>query len=69
MSLAFAAVYEMLEWLTAEVVALEAALAFLGSQGDVIDAQKDGALAGIGAVLGLGATALAEARSRAGDLV
>lgn len=62
--LAFSEFYEILEWATAEVVSPEAALAFLGTQGDVFDAQKDSALAGIGALLGLAATALARAGSK-----
>ena len=45
------AVYETMEWITAEVVSPEAAMAFLGVQGDVFDAQKDHTLALIGAVI------------------
>lgn len=44
-------VYELIEWLAAMVVSPEAALAFLGTQGDVFDAQKDSALALIGAAV------------------
>lgn len=42
--IALGEMYEIIEWLTASIVAPEAALAFLGSQGDVFDAQKDIAL-------------------------
>jgi putative membrane protein len=42
--------YEIIEWLAAMLVSPEAALAFLGTQGDVFDAQKDSALAAIGAI-------------------
>jgi putative membrane protein len=42
--------YEVLEWLVATVVSPEAALAYLGTQGDAFDAQKDTALAMCGAV-------------------
>jgi putative membrane protein len=45
------AVYETMEWVTAEVVSPEAAMAFLGVQGDVFDAQKDHTLALIGGLI------------------
>ncbi len=47
--LAISAVYELIEWLTA-VLAQEAAVAFLGTQGDVWDTQWDMFLALTGAV-------------------
>jgi putative membrane protein len=50
-TLAFSAVYEVVEWLTAVLVAPEAGDAFLGAQGDPFDAVKDMALAGTGALL------------------
>jgi putative membrane protein len=50
--LAFSALYELIEWLTA-VSQGEAAEAFLGTQGDVWDTQKDMATALVGAVLAL----------------
>jgi putative membrane protein len=43
------AIYEMIEWLVAIVVSPEAAYAFLGTQGDPFDAQKDAAAALAGA--------------------
>jgi putative membrane protein len=49
-TLSLSAVYELIEWGTAEVVSPGAGLAFLGSQGDVWDAQKDMLAAGIGAL-------------------
>ncbi len=52
-ALAFSAVYEIIEWLVAAKVSPEAGLAFLGSQGDVWDAQKDMLLAGSGALLAM----------------
>ncbi len=52
--LAFSSIYEMIEWLAALVISPEAALAFLGTQGDVFDAQKDTLLAAAGTLLGLG---------------
>lgn len=45
---ALSAIYEIIEWRTAANVDLSAGLAFLGSQGDIWDAQKDMLMAGIG---------------------
>ena len=50
--LAFSALYELIEWLTA-VLSGEAAEDFLGTQGDVWDTQTDMATALVGAVLAL----------------
>jgi putative membrane protein len=49
--LAFSCVYELLEWAIAVVFGGDLGIAYLGSQGDVWDAQKDMALAGLGAVI------------------
>lgn len=46
-------IYETIEWLVAIIVSPEAAMAFLGTQGDVFDAQKDATLAMIGSLLAL----------------
>ena len=51
LTLAFSAIYEIIEWITAANVDASAGIAFLGSQGDIWDAQKDMAMAGIGAVM------------------
>jgi len=48
--------YETIEWAVAMIISPEAAMAFLGTQGDVFDAQKDSTLAVVGAVLGLALT-------------
>jgi putative membrane protein len=56
LTLAFSALYEIIEWLAAVKVNPEAGLAFLGAQGDVWDAQKDMGLAGLGAVLAMAIT-------------
>lgn len=48
--LAFSAMYELIEWSVAAITGA-AAEAFLGTQGDVWDSQKDMALAFIGAIL------------------
>jgi putative membrane protein len=46
-----AAAYEVLEWLVAVIVDPSAGIAFLGTQGDVWDAQKDMGLALLGAAM------------------
>jgi putative membrane protein len=53
-------IYELIEWLAAVIVAPELGNAFLGTQGDDFDSQKDHALALGGALLTLGITRLAE---------
>jgi putative membrane protein len=53
LTFAFSAVYELIEWWTARNVPIELGLAFLGSQGDVWDAQKDMGLAGLGAIIAM----------------
>jgi putative membrane protein len=50
---ALSSIYEIIEWLAATVAAPEVGLAFLGTQGDVWDAQKDMLLAGTGAILAM----------------
>ena len=55
---ALSGLYEIIEWSAAEILAPERALAFLGTQGDVFDGQKDAALAFLGAVVALAATGL-----------
>ena len=45
---AFAGFYEVIEWIAASVVDPEAGATFLGTQGDIWDAQKDMALAIVG---------------------
>lgn len=50
---AMAGIYELIEWQTAVRVNPEAGLAFLGTQGDVWDAQKDMGLAILGAFISL----------------
>ncbi len=48
----FSAIYEIIEWQAAKNVDPAAGLAFLGSQGDIWDAQKDMLLAIVGACIG-----------------
>ena len=50
LTFALAAIYEIIEWLAAITVDPAAGLAFLGSQGDIWDAQKDMLMAGLGAL-------------------
>jgi putative membrane protein len=52
-SLSLSAVYELFEWWTAEIVSPGAGLAFLGTQGDVWDAQKDMLAAAVGALMAM----------------
>ena len=62
LTLAFSAIYEIIEWITALSVDPSAGLAFLGAQGDVWDAQKDMLLAGIGSVIAMIVTMFIRAR-------
>ena len=65
-SLAFSAGYEISEWIVAEIVSPEAAYAYLGTQGDLFDAQKDAAFAATGTMLSLALTAVLERRRGSG---
>ncbi len=47
-------IYELIEWGAAEFFGGDLGVAFLGSQGDAWDAQKDMALATLGALISLG---------------
>ena len=49
----FSSFYEILEWGAAKILSPDTAMAYLGTQGDVFDAQKDMLLALAGAVLAL----------------
>ena len=49
--LAIAAFWELLEWWIALIVASDVGMAFLGSQGDIWDAQWDMFLALVGAMV------------------
>ena len=57
-TLAFSAFFEIIEWIVAEVVGGELAIEYLGSQGDVWDAQKDILAATLGAIICMIITAL-----------
>ena len=58
--------YEIIEWLAAANVDPAAGLAFLGSQGDVWDAQKDMTMAGFGALVAMVIIALINLRYQVG---
>jgi putative membrane protein len=51
--MSFSGMYELIEWLVADVFFPSEGVAYLGSQGDVWDAQKDMGLAFIGAILAM----------------
>lgn len=57
LTFALSAIYEIVEWLTAVTVDAAAGIAFLGTQGDIWDAQKDMLLAGVGAIIAMGVVA------------
>ncbi|MCP4467312.1 MAG: DUF2238 domain-containing protein [Halieaceae bacterium] len=54
--LAFSAVYEIIEMVAAVIVSPELGAAYLETQGDEWDAQKDAALAFAGAIVAMGIT-------------
>jgi putative membrane protein len=61
-TLSTSGLYELIEWAAAEFFGGELGAAFLGAQGDVWDAQKDMALAGLGALIAMLITAAINAR-------
>ncbi|MBI3546068.1 MAG: DUF2238 domain-containing protein [Gammaproteobacteria bacterium] len=50
--------FELIEWAVAEIFGGELGMAYLGTQGDVWDAQKDMALASLGALISMLVTAV-----------
>ena len=58
--IATSASYELIEWLVAVVFTPDWAEQFLGQQGDIFDAQKDTALATVGAVFSISIMALTD---------
>jgi putative membrane protein len=54
--------YELIEWLAAEVVGGDLGQAYLGTQGDIWDAHKDMALASLGALISMCIAALVNRR-------
>ena len=61
--LAFSAVYEVLEVIAAMIVSPELGNAYLGTQGDEWDAQKDAFLALLGSIIAMGVTRLRAGRA------
>ena len=59
-TLAFSAIYEIIEMLVAVVIAPSAGEAYLGTQGDIWDGQWDMGLAVIGSAIAVGCTLIAE---------
>ena len=51
--MALSMLYELIEWLAATIVGGDLGMAYLGTQGDVWDAQKDMGLAALGACFGM----------------
>jgi putative membrane protein len=58
MTMSWSALYELIEWAAALVFGGETGMAYVGTQGDEWDAQKDMCLAGGGALLAMVLTAL-----------
>ncbi|HTE05882.1 MAG TPA: DUF2238 domain-containing protein [Planctomycetota bacterium] len=52
-TLSISSMYEIMEWVVAALVSPDSGTAFLGTQGDVWDAQKDMAIALVGAALSM----------------
>jgi putative membrane protein len=62
LTLSTSAVFELFEWAAAELFGGDLGIAYLGSQGDMWDAQKDMALAGLGAAIAMTVTILVNRR-------
>jgi len=54
LTLSTSMIYELIEWAAAEFFGGELGMAYLGTQGDIWDAHKDMALAGLGATIAIG---------------
>ncbi len=63
-TLSTSALYELMEWGAAEFFGGDLGAAYLGTQGDIWDAQKDMALAALGAVIAMAVTALVNRKAR-----
>jgi len=61
LTMSLSVLYELIEWVAALIFGGDLGTAFLGTQGDEWDAQKDMALAGAGALCGMLATAACNA--------
>jgi putative membrane protein len=61
-TISFSALYELLEWGVAVIFGGDTATTYLGTQGDVWDAQKDMALASLGGLIAMCVTAAVHGR-------
>jgi putative membrane protein len=59
LTISLGAFYELIEWAVADVFFPAQGMAYLGTQGDIWDAQKDIAIAMVGAMITMGVVALA----------
>ena len=64
LTMSTSALFELLEWLAAELFGGDLGVAYLGTQGDVWDAHKDMALASLGALIAMSVTAFLTSRNR-----
>lgn len=64
LTMSTSALYEIIEWMAALMFGGGLGAAFLGTQGDEWDAQKDMALASLGALIAMSATAVFNAATR-----
>jgi len=62
LTLSSSALFELIEWIAAELLGGDLGVAYLGTQGDIWDAHKDMALAGLGALLAMLVTAMINLR-------
>lgn len=62
MTMAFSMLFELIEWAAAEFFGGDLGVAYLGTQGDPWDAQKDMALAALGGLVAMVVTALVNMR-------
>ncbi|AKQ46386.1 membrane protein [Rufibacter radiotolerans] len=59
LTISLGAFYELIEWMVADIFFPAQGMAYLGTQGDIWDAQKDIAIAMVGAIITMGVVATA----------
>lgn len=64
LTMSTSALFELIEWLAAELFGGDLGVAYLGTQGDVWDAHTDMALASLGALITMSVTAFLTSRNR-----
>jgi putative membrane protein len=62
LALSTSLIFELIEWMVVELVASDLGMTYLGTQGDVWDAHKDMALAGLGALITMSVAMMVNAR-------